>query len=76
MFGKPFNHNYNEFSFQKTFNPVFGSAPKKSILKKTNSVTIHKGSAPYLSASPTATPYSTVTGAESRLRSAFDSLFR
>lgn len=58
------------------FSPVFGSQPKKSILKKTNSFTM-KGFSPLSSAhSPVNTPYSTITGAESRIRSAFDVIFR
>lgn len=59
-----------------SFTPVFGSQPKKSILKKTNSFTM-KGFSPLSSAhSPVNTPYSTITGAESRIRSAFDIIFR
>lgn len=42
--------------------PIFGTQPKKSILKKTNSFNL-KGSTP---GSPSMTPYSTITGAESR----------
>lgn len=58
------------------FTPVFGTQPKKSILKKTNSFTM-KGFSPLSSAhSPMNTPYSTITGAESRLRSAFETIFR
>lgn len=57
------------------FSPVFGSQPKKSILKKTNSFTF-KGFSPLSPHSPTNTPYSTITGAESRIRSAFDVIFR
>ncbi|XP_017798784.1 PREDICTED: chloride channel protein 2 isoform X1 [Habropoda laboriosa] len=53
--------------------PVFGSQPKKSILKKTNSFTL-KGFSPLVS--PAATPYTTVTGAESRIRLAFEAIFR
>lgn len=53
--------------------PIFGSQPKKSILKKTNSFTL-KGFSPL--ASPAATPYTTVTGAESRIRLAFEAIFR
>ncbi|XP_011065740.1 PREDICTED: chloride channel protein 2 isoform X4 [Acromyrmex echinatior] len=53
--------------------PVFGSQPKKSILKKTNSFTL-KGFSPL--ASPAVTPYTTVTGAESRIRLAFEAIFR
>ncbi|KAG5672631.1 hypothetical protein PVAND_002745 [Polypedilum vanderplanki] len=57
------------------FTPVFGTQPKKSILKKTNSFTM-KGFSPLSPHSPVNTPYSTITGAESRLRSAFDIIFR
>nr|XP_023018406.1 chloride channel protein 2 [Leptinotarsa decemlineata] len=57
------------------YNPVYGTLPKKSILKKTNSVTL-RGFTPFLSTSPNATPYSTVTGAESRIRLAFEAIFR
>ncbi|XP_060533656.1 chloride channel protein 2 isoform X2 [Cylas formicarius] len=57
------------------YNPVFGTQPKKSILKKTNSFTL-KGFSPFMSTSPGSTPYSTVTGAESRIRSAFEAIFR
>ncbi|CRL08157.1 CLUMA_CG020883, isoform A [Clunio marinus] len=58
------------------FNPVFGSLPKKSILKKTNSFTM-KGFSPLSSAhSPIHTPYSTITVAENRIRSAFDVIFK
>lgn len=52
--------------------PPVGLQPKKSILKKTNSFNV-KGSTP---ASPSMTPYTTITGAESRIRSAFDVIFR
>lgn len=52
---------------------LFGTQPKKSILKKTNSFTLRSFS-PLMS--PTATPYTTVTGAESRIRLAFDAIFR
>ena len=55
------------------FNPVFGSQPKKSILKKTNSFTLRSFS-PVVS--PSVTPYTTVTGAESRIRLAFEAIFR
>ncbi|XP_066596165.1 chloride channel protein 2 isoform X2 [Prorops nasuta] len=61
----PDHHTYHS--------PVFGSQPKKSILKKTNSFTL-KGFSPLVS--PAATPYSTVTGAESRIRLAFEAIFR
>nr|XP_019551148.2 chloride channel protein 2 isoform X6 [Aedes albopictus] len=58
------------------FSPVFGTQPKKSILKKTNSFTL-KGFTPLSPHSPTHTPYTTITGGtESRIRSAFDIIFR
>jgi chloride channel 2 len=57
------------------FSPVFGTQPKKSILKKTNSFTM-KGFSPLSPHSPVSTPYTTITGAESRIRSAFDIIFR
>ncbi|XP_018336744.1 chloride channel protein 2 isoform X2 [Agrilus planipennis] len=60
---------------QPMFNPVYGSQPKKSILKKTNSFTL-RGFNPLTSHSPGCTPYTTVTGAESRLRLAFENIFR
>ncbi|XP_031330673.1 chloride channel protein 2 isoform X3 [Photinus pyralis] len=60
---------------QPTYHPVFGSQPKKSILKKTNSFTL-KGFSPLMSNSPGATPYTTVTGAESRIRLAFEAIFK
>lgn len=60
---------------QPTYNPVFGSQPKKSILKKTNSFTL-KGFSPLFHTSPGSTPYTTVTGAESRMRLAFEAIFR
>lgn len=44
-------------------NPNFGTQPKKSILKKTNSFNLKGCSTP---GSPSMTPYSTITGAESR----------
>ncbi|XP_074107316.1 chloride channel protein 2 isoform X1 [Cotesia typhae] len=53
--------------------PCFGTQPKKSILKKTNSFTL-KGFSPLVS--PAMTPYTTVTGAESRIRLAFEAIFR
>ncbi|XP_058128872.1 chloride channel protein 2 isoform X2 [Anopheles ziemanni] len=56
--------------------PVFGGTqPKKSILKKTNSFTL-KGFSPLSPHSPVHTPYTTITGTESRIRSAFDIIFR
>lgn len=45
--------------------PMFGTQPKKSILKKTNSFNL-KGFTP-TPGSPLMTPYSTITGTESRL---------
>lgn len=56
-------------------NPNLGSFPRKSILKKTNSFNL-RGFTPVLSSSPSHTPYSTITAAESRLRSAFDIIFK
>lgn len=56
-------------------NPHFGSLPRKSILKKTNSFNLRHFH-PISSVSPSLTPYSTITAAESRLRSAFDVIFR
>lgn len=49
--------------------------PTKSILKKTNSFTL-KGFSPLATTSPVATPYTTITGTENRIRSAFDAIFR
>ncbi|XP_011347086.1 chloride channel protein 2 isoform X2 [Ooceraea biroi] len=64
----------NDGSDHHTYHsPVFGSQPKKSILKKTNSFTL-KGFSPLIS--PAVTPYTTVTGAESRIRLAFEAIFR
>nr|CAD7432037.1 unnamed protein product [Timema monikensis] len=45
----------------------------KSILKKTNSFTL-RGFSPLLT--PNVTPYTTVTGAESRIRLAFEAIFK
>lgn len=56
-------------------NPHFGSLPRKSILKKTNSFNL-RNFHPIASISPTLSPYSTITAPESRLRSAFDAIFR
>lgn len=64
-----------ETSQSQQFTPVFGTQPKKSILKKTNSFTM-KGFSPLSPHSPVNTPYTTITGAESRIRSAFDIIFR
>lgn len=55
--------------------PMSGTLPKKSILKKTNSFNL-KGFTPLSSNSPALTPYSTITGSESRIRSAFDVIFK
>ncbi len=44
--------------------PIFGTQPKKSILKKTNSFNL-KGFTP-IPGSPLMTPYTTITGTESR----------
>lgn len=55
--------------------PSLGFVPRKSILKKTNSFNL-RGFTPVTSSSPTNTPYSTITAAENRLRSAFDIIFR
>ncbi|KAL0275800.1 UNVERIFIED_CONTAM: hypothetical protein PYX00_003544 [Menopon gallinae] len=66
----------NELHFpaeQRYHHPVFGIQPKKSILKKTNSVNLRNFG---MMASPHATPYTTVTGAESRIRLAFEAIFK
>ncbi|XP_050544371.1 chloride channel protein 2 isoform X2 [Daktulosphaira vitifoliae] len=47
--------------------------PKKSILKKTNSFNLHNLTPMQLT--PSVTPYSTITGAESRIRLAFEAIF-
>lgn len=54
------------------------TGPKKSILKKTNSFTLlgGLGGRSYDGGSPNSTPYTTVTGAESRVRLAFEAIFR
>ncbi|XP_063984515.1 chloride channel protein 2 isoform X2 [Diachasmimorpha longicaudata] len=62
---QPEHHTYHT--------PMFGCQPKKSILKKTNSFTL-KGFSPLVS--PAMTPYTTVTGAESRIRLAFEAIFK
>ncbi|XP_065159562.1 chloride channel protein 2 isoform X3 [Atheta coriaria] len=69
------NLSENQLNQPSTFNPVFGGQPKKSILKKTNSFTL-KGFSPLIQTSPGSTPYTTVTGAESRMRLAFEAIFR
>lgn len=56
-------------------NPNLGSFPRKSILKKTNSFNL-RGFSPVITTSPSHTPYSTITAAENRLRSAFDIIFK
>lgn len=60
---------------QENHHPIFGIQPKKSILKKTNSFTL-KGFTPLSPHSPVVTPYTTITGNEHRLRSAFEAIFR
>ncbi|XP_050434534.1 chloride channel protein 2 isoform X2 [Adelges cooleyi] len=52
--------------------PIMRGNPKKSILKKTNSFTLHNLT-PMMT--PSVTPYSTITGAESRIRLAFEAIF-
>ncbi|XP_033224488.1 chloride channel protein 2 isoform X7 [Belonocnema kinseyi] len=66
-------NNGNSSDHHIFHSPVFGTQPKKSILKKTNSFTL-KGFSPL--SSPAVTPYTTVTGAESRIRLAFEAIFR
>lgn len=66
-------HEYSNHK-EPHFNPVFGTQPKKSILKKTNSFNLCNFGP--LMNSPNMTPYTTVTGAESRIRLAFDAIFR
>nr|CAD7445143.1 unnamed protein product [Timema bartmani] len=63
----------NNHNNEPHYHPVFGSQPKKSILKKTNSFTL-RGFSPLLT--PNVTPYTTVTGAESRIRLAFEAIFK
>ncbi|KAF7286626.1 chloride channel protein 2 isoform X2 [Rhynchophorus ferrugineus] len=74
MLQKQLSENHLD-QHQHTYTPVFGTQPKKSILKKTNSFTL-KGFSPFVGTSPGSTPYTTVTGAESRIRSAFEAIFR
>lgn len=59
----------------ESHHPSLHSLPRKSILKKTNSFNL-RGFTPISQSSPTNTPYSTITAAENRLRSAFDIIFR
>uniref|UniRef100_A0A8D8PYH0 Chloride channel protein 2 n=1 Tax=Cacopsylla melanoneura TaxID=428564 RepID=A0A8D8PYH0_9HEMI len=66
------NITRNETMDGPQFCPVFGCQPKKSILKKTNSFSL-KNFSPMLT--PNVTPYTTVTGAESRIRMAFEAIF-
>lgn len=76
MLQKQLSENQLDQNYQHTYHsPCFGTQPKKSILKKTNSFTL-KGFSPFLGTSPGSTPYTTVTGAESRIRSAFEAIFR
>lgn len=66
----------NEIASPNKIEPL--GAPKKSILKKTNSFTF-KGFNPLGAHSPLSTPYTTITGAfstEYRIRSAFDAVFK
>lgn len=56
-------------------NPNLGSYPRKSILKKTNSFNL-RGFSPALTSSPTNTPYSTITSAQSPLRTFVGSMFK
>ncbi|XP_073991746.1 chloride channel protein 2 isoform X2 [Rhodnius prolixus] len=65
--------NLNMLSDRPQYNPVFGTQPKKSILKKTNSFNLRHASPLLLT--PSITPYTTVTGAESRIRLAFEAIF-
>ncbi|KAL3271018.1 hypothetical protein HHI36_021518 [Cryptolaemus montrouzieri] len=65
----------NQLDMDRPHYSPTGGQPKKSILKKTNSFTL-KGFSPFLSTSPGSTPYTTVTGAESRIRLAFEAIFR
>nr|XP_036233771.1 chloride channel protein 2 isoform X8 [Bactrocera oleae] len=58
---------------QESFNNNVG--PRKSILKKTNSFNL-KTYAPTSPHSPNITPYTTITGTEHRIRSAFEAIFR
>ncbi|XP_039291627.1 chloride channel protein 2 isoform X2 [Nilaparvata lugens] len=73
---KQLSHNElatnNNSDIEPHYNPVFGGQPKKSILKKTNSFSLRNFS-PVLT--PNVTPYTTVTGAESRIRMAFEAIF-
>lgn len=65
----------NQLDMDRPHYSPTGGQPKKSILKKTNSFTL-KGFSPFLSTSPGSTPYTTITGAESRIRLAFEAIFR
>ncbi|KAK7572172.1 hypothetical protein V9T40_014644 [Parthenolecanium corni] len=65
-------HSSSDLLAEKQQNSSFDRQPKKSILKKTNSFNLR--SFPNL-VNPLATPYSTVTGAESRIRMAFEAIF-
>ncbi|XP_075233204.1 chloride channel protein 2 isoform X2 [Lycorma delicatula] len=73
---KQMSHNElslpNSNDLEPQYHPVFGSQPKKSILKKTNSFSLRNFS-PVIT--PTVTPYTTITGAESRIRLAFEAIF-
>ncbi|XP_073840617.1 chloride channel protein 2 isoform X7 [Musca autumnalis] len=58
---------------QETLNNTL--QPRKSILKKTNSFNL-KAFTPTSLNSPSITPYSTITGAEQRIRNAFETIFK
>ncbi|XP_058984503.1 chloride channel protein 2 isoform X7 [Musca domestica] len=58
---------------QETLNNTL--QPRKSILKKTNSFNL-KAFTPSSLNSPSITPYSTITGAEQRIRNAFETIFK
>ncbi|EEB12858.1 Chloride channel protein ClC-Ka, putative [Pediculus humanus corporis] len=66
------SHDFH-YSTQRHHHPVFGIQPKKSILKKTNSFNLRDSG---LLTPPRGTPYSTITGAESRIRLAFEAIFK
>ncbi|KAK6641646.1 hypothetical protein RUM44_013361 [Polyplax serrata] len=66
------NHEFS-YPIQRHHHPVFGIQPKKSILKKTNSFNLKNSG---LLTPPHGTPYTTITGAESRIRLAFEAIFK
>ncbi|XP_055916788.1 chloride channel protein 2 [Eupeodes corollae] len=73
------NENMSRMDSKKRHTDLFGNSffnqPRKSILKKTNSFNL-KQCAPISSHSPTITPYTTITGSEYRIRSAFEAIFK